>query len=102
MLAQLLAVMDICLNAKKTRNLYFGKRTSISYEIKLNDKPILWAEEWKYLGVLVRSGPKYGCSVVERVKSFYRSLNSILRVQGRISGNLRESPGDQMIWYCYV
>ena len=26
---------------------------------------------------------RFGCSVVERVKSFYRALNSILRVEGR-------------------
>ena len=27
--------------------------------------------------------PAFGCSVADRVKSFYRSLNSILRVEGR-------------------
>ena len=38
---------------------------------------------WKYLGVFLKSGQRFDCSVTERVKSFYRSLNSILRVDGR-------------------
>ena len=33
--------------------------------------------------MVLRSGNKFGCSVTNRVKSFYRSLNSILRVEGR-------------------
>ena len=32
---------------------------------------------------MLKAGSRFGCSVVERVKSFYRSLNSILRVEGR-------------------
>ena len=74
---------DICLNAKKSKNMYFGKKTTISFKASLNGVPIEWVTEWKYLGVILKSGPKFGCSVKERVKSFYRSLNSILRVEGR-------------------
>ena len=50
---------------------------------KLDGTPIQWVPEWKYLGVTLRSGPRFSCSVTERVKSFYRSLNSILRIDGR-------------------
>ena len=50
---------------------------------RINGSPVDFVPEWKYLGVVVRSGPRYGCSVTERVKTFYRSLNSILRVDGR-------------------
>ena len=32
---------------------------------------------------MLRSGKRFGCAVSERVKSFYRCLNSILRVEGR-------------------
>ena len=74
---------DICLNPKKTKNLYFGKRTEINFKPTLNASPIPFESEWKYLGVVLRSGSCFGCSVIERVKSFYRSLNSILRVEGR-------------------
>ena len=35
------------------------------------------------MGVVLKSGPRYGCSVTQRVKSFYRSLNSIIRIDGR-------------------
>ena len=45
--------------------------------------PIDWVSQWKYLGVVLQSGKRFGCSVQERVKSFYRSLNAILRVEGR-------------------
>ena len=49
----------------------------------LNGTAVEWVSEWKYLGVVLKSGLRYGCSVSDRVKSFYRSLNSILRVEGR-------------------
>ena len=75
-------VVDICLNAKKTKNKYFGKATSINSQTSLNGSPIEFVPEWKYLGVVIRSGPRYGCLVSERVKTFYRSVNSILRVEG--------------------
>ena len=74
---------DICLNSKKTKNMVFGKPTSINFKPSLNGSPIEWVSEWKYLGVVLKSGRSFGCSVVDKVKSFYRSLNSILRVEGR-------------------
>ena len=74
---------DIGLNSKKSKNMYFGKKTEIKFQPTLDQAPVEWAAEWKYLGVILKSGPKFGCSVVEKVKSFYRSLNSILRVEGR-------------------
>ena len=74
---------DICLNAKKTKNMYFGKPVKLNFHASLNGLPIDFVSEWRYLGLMVKSGPRYGCSVSERVKSFYRSLNSILRVEGR-------------------
>ena len=45
--------------------------------------PIDWVSQWKYLGVVLKSGRSFDCSVQERVKSFYRSLNAILRVEGK-------------------
>ena len=48
-----------------------------------NAQPIDWVDEWKYLGVVLKSGPSFGYSVSDRVKSFYRSLNTILRIDGR-------------------
>ena len=74
---------DICLNPKKTKNMYFGKRKRIDYRPTLLGQSIEWVSEWKYLGIVLKSGSSFGCSVTERVKSFYKSLNSILRIEGR-------------------
>ena len=73
---------DICLNAKKSRNLYFGKQTTITHPVTLNGNSIQWAEEWIYLGVTLRSGSSFDCSMVDRVKKFYRCANAIFRVDG--------------------
>ena len=71
------------MNSKKTKNMCFGKNTTLNFKPSLNGSPIEWVNEWKYLGVILKSGPKFGCSITSRVKSFYRSLNSVLRVEGR-------------------
>ena len=73
---------DICLNPKKTKNILFGKPIDIKFNTTLNGIPIDWANEWKYLGVVIKSGRRFGCAVADRVRSFYRSLNSILRIGG--------------------
>ena len=73
---------DICLNAKKSRNLYFGKRTVISHIVTLNGKKIKWANEWVYLGITLRSSKIFDCSVTDRIKKFYRRTNSIFRIDG--------------------
>ena len=74
---------DIGLNAKKSRNLYFGKRTTISHDIILNGKKVEWATEWPYLGVTLKSAKTFDCSVTDRIKKFYRCTNSIVRIDGR-------------------
>ena len=79
---QYCADWDICLNAKKSRCLYFGKRTNIPHELMLNGKKIEWAEEWPYLGITLKSGKTFECSVTDRVKKFYRCVNAILRIDG--------------------
>ena len=73
---------DICLNAKKSRNLYFGKKTTISHPILLNGVKIEWAEQWVYLGVTLKSAKRFDCSIVDRVKKFYRCTNAIFRIDG--------------------
>ena len=74
---------DICLNAKKTKNLYFGKPITTLCKLSLNGKEIEWVEEWSYLGVVLKSGKTFGCSVSDRIKKFYRCSNSIFRIDGR-------------------
>ena len=74
---------DICLNAKKSKNLYFGKRIDIAYPIALNGSLIEWVSEWIYLGVTVKSAKTFDCSMKERVKKFYRCANAIFRIEGK-------------------
>ena len=73
---------DICLNAKKTRNMYFGKRSSVLFEIQLNGQSIDWAKQWTYLGVSLNSSKKFDCSISEKIKKFYKCTNAIFRIDG--------------------
>ena len=40
-------------------------------------------EKWKYLGVTLLHGRRFGCCVEDTLSKFYRALNSILRVDGK-------------------
>ena len=73
---------DICLNAKKSKNLYFGKKCESLCELSLKGKKIDWVEEWKYLGVILKHGRTFNCSISDRIKKFYRCTNAILRIEG--------------------
>ena len=48
--------------------------------LQLEGKNIDWVEKWTYLGITVVS---HNCCIEEKVKSFYRSANAILRIEGR-------------------
>ena len=74
---------DICLNAKKSKLIYFGKRCENLFIPKLNGLPLEWKESWNYLGVNIVGGKKFGCSAAERIKKFYRCANAIFRIDGR-------------------
>ena len=78
---------DICLNPKKSRNLYFGRRWDNLCELELNGAKIQWANQWKYLGVDLLSGPKFNCCIKEKIRKFYRAANHIMRIDGK-SDNL--------------
>ena len=73
---------DICLNAKKSKILYYGKQINSPHAIYLNGKMIDWVDEWVYLGVTQKYGLSFNCSVVERVRKFYRCANAIFRIEG--------------------
>ena len=74
---------DICLNAKKSKLLYFGKPCGNIHQLRLNDLPLEWVETCKYLGLNLVSGKRFGCTFVDRMKSFYKCANAILRIDGR-------------------
>ena len=75
---------DIMLNPKKTKNMIFGKNYSLP-PLQLDGKNIEWVERWTYLGVVLRSHSSFNCCIDEKVKSFYRCANGILRIEGRSS-----------------
>ena len=74
---------DVCLNASKSKLIYFGKRCSNLYVPILNGRPLEWVDKWSYLGVIVVSGKRFGCTATERIKKFYRCANAIFRIEGR-------------------
>ena len=48
----------------------------------LNGKKVEWADQWVYLGVTLRSNKCFDCTVTDRIKKYYRCVNSILRIEG--------------------
>ena len=73
---------DILLNVKKTMNMMFGKGTKPTFNTQINNVTIPWVDHWKYLGVTLKSGLRFGCCVKDKLASFYRSINAILRIDG--------------------
>ena len=78
------ATWDIMLNTKKSKNLFFGK-SSVLAPLQLGGKDIEWVKKWPYLGVTLESHTSFNCNIDEKVKSFYRCANGILRIDGRSS-----------------
>ena len=71
------------MNAKKTMNMAFGRGIKTTFNVKIDNVPIPWVDSWKYLGVTLKSGPRFGCCVKEKIASFYRSINAIIRIDGQ-------------------
>ena len=74
---------DICLNAKKSKLLYFGKSCNNLYQPKLNNSPLDWVDTWNYLGLKLVSGKKFGSTAADRIKKYYKCANAIFRIEGR-------------------
>ena len=51
--------------------------------LMLDRKCIEWVESWTYLGVKLQAHKEFDCDIDEKVKSFYRCTNAILRIDGR-------------------
>ena len=73
---------DILLNAKKTKNMSFGKKYVLP-QLTLDNKNIEWVQTWTYLGVSLQSHKEFNCNIDSKVKSFYRCANAILRIDGK-------------------
>ena len=73
---------DILLNAKKSKNMAFGKKHVLT-SLKMDGKDIEWVDSWTYLGVTLKAHTSFNCCIDAKVKSFYRCANGILRIEGR-------------------
>ena len=74
---------DIMLNTKKTKNMLFGKDCTLP-NLVLDGKNIEWVKTWSYLGVTLKSHKSFNCCIENKIRSFYRSTNAILRIDGRL------------------
>ena len=63
----------------------FGKRVKSLCPLQLDGNTIEWVNSWTYLGVTLVSHTRFNCSMEQKVKSFYKSLNSILRIEGQLN-----------------
>ena len=61
----------------------FGKGQTPVGQLILNSAPIDWVKKWKYLGATIVHGSRFGCCAEDTLSKFYRSMNSILRVDGK-------------------
>ena len=64
-----------------------SQKTSISVNGQVSclrhPRKIEWVDQWNNLGITLRSGARFACSVNDRVKKLYRCANAILRIDGR-------------------
>ena len=63
--------------------MYFGKKCSLPHKLCLDGKEIEWVESWDYLGVTLKSGKLFNCSILDRIRKFYKCSNAIFRIEGR-------------------
>ena len=61
----------------------FGKGSKPSFSVKINNIAVPWVDQWKYLGVALKSGARFSCCVKDKLASFYRSIDAILRIEGQ-------------------
>ena len=60
----------------------FGRKVDSLCELELDGNRLDWVNTWKYLGVNLQSRSSFNCSIDEKLKSFYKCLNAILRIDG--------------------
>ena len=74
---------DICLNARKSKLMYFGRRCQNLFVPSLNGTPIEWVDTCQYLRICLVSSLHFKCSVTDRIHKFYKCANAIFRIEGR-------------------
>ena len=71
---------EFCLsfNVRKSKALLFGKWPENVSPLLINNQPVEYITEWKYLGCTIVAGKNLSFSVKSHLRSFYCSVNSLL------------------------
>jgi hypothetical protein len=75
--------LDMEINVKKSMCIRIGKRFDTqTCELVLDDKPIKWVKELRYLGLYITAAANFKCNLHYAKISFFRSLNCLLSKLG--------------------
>ena len=75
--------LDMTINVKKSMCMRIGKRFDVTTsDISIDDKPIAWVKEIRYLGMYIVAGNTFKCNLHCAKVKFFRSLNGILSKLG--------------------
>lgn len=75
--------LDMEINVKKSMCMRMGKRFDCpTCELVLDNKPIKWVKEMRYLGLYFTAASSFKCNLHYAKVSFFRSLNSLLSKLG--------------------
>jgi hypothetical protein len=70
---------DMCINTKKSNCLRIGSHAKLpTTDIIVDNKPIVWTNEMRYLGIFILAGPTFKCDTHNAKMKYFRSLNGIL------------------------
>jgi hypothetical protein len=76
---KVLGACDLQINSKKSAYIRIGPRHHITNcKLILNELPVIWKSDLKYLGVLIVSSKKFKCNLQINKQKFYRATNGIL------------------------
>ena len=75
--------LDMSVNIKKSQWIRIGPLfKAIKCNVCMGHNVILYSEEIKYLGIVIKSGPVFKCDLHTTKLKFFKSLNGILRTMG--------------------
>jgi len=75
--------LDLAINTNKTVCLRIGVRWRAKCcPLRVYGSDLHWADEAKYLGVLIKGGVKFSCNWQSSRSSYYKATNSVLGVLG--------------------
>ena len=72
-------------NPKKSKAMFFGKGQLSPCPLYLNNEPIQFVSEWRYLGLFLQSGKNVTFSPNTDLRNFYASFNSLFNAYARPS-----------------